>query len=333
MLRRVTRLVAGADPLEDLLTTICQEVAQLLGAPVAAVLRRSPDGSTAVVATGGSRPVLAARLADRRRALPARREAPVVVDGREWGVLVAGWLERAPLPAGSDAVLADVADLVAIAVANVERRLQLVASRARIIASADQARRRIERDLHDGAQQRLVRLALDLRAAEAAVPPELGDLRAQLGRAADDLARAVGDLQEIARGIHPVILSHGGLRPALNGLARRCPVPVHRQTAINGRLPEPVEVALYYVASEALTNAAKHAGAETVWLDLRAGGGEAVLTVRDDGVGGARAGAGSGLVGLRDRLEALGGRLRLESPPGGGTTLIAEVPLRSDATR
>lgn len=213
-----------------------------------------------------------------------------------------------------------------------DRELRLLvkeqaASRARVIAAADEARRRIERDLHDGTQQRLVSLALDLRSATASVPPELADLRAQLAGIADGLGAALTDLQEIARGIHPAILSQGGLAPALRLLARRSPVPVQLHVALDRRLPERAEVALYYVLSEALTNVAKHARASGVRVDLEAGGAGARLKVDDDGVGGATPGLGSGLIGLRDRIEALGGTMHIASPKGSGTTILVELPV------
>jgi signal transduction histidine kinase len=206
-------------------------------------------------------------------------------------------------------------------------RDELSASRARIVAAADQARRRIERDLHDGTQQRLVSLVLDLRAAEANVPPELTELRAQLAHLAGELAAATDDLRELSRGIHPAILSEGGLTPALKTLARRSVVPVELEVDVPARLPEQVEVAAYYVVSEALTNAAKHARASVVKVDILARAGSLRLSVRDDGVGGAAAGGGSGLVGLSDRIQALGGTITVTSPPGQGTELLAVLPL------
>jgi signal transduction histidine kinase len=327
--RRVTTLVARPGPADRLFAAVCQETAGLLDAPVTTLVQYGPGGAATVVADGGPG---AAVLADRSRAgdgvvLPGRLQTPIVVDGREWGVLIAVWAKPERIPPGAERRLARFADLAAIAVANAESRRELVASRARIVAAADDARRRLERDLHDGTQQRLVSAALDLRAAEAAVPGEMVELKAQLARAATSLAGAVTDLQEIARGIHPAVLSHGGLRPALKALARRAPVLVHREIALEGRLPDPVEVALYYVASEALTNVGKHAAASEVWIDLRIEGSSVVLSVRDDGVGGATPAGGSGLVGLRDRMEAFGGWFRIESPPGGGTTLTAGIPL------
>ncbi|HEY4409371.1 MAG TPA: ATP-binding protein [Acidimicrobiia bacterium] len=216
-------------------------------------------------------------------------------------------------------------------VAGSDRELRLLveeqsASRARIIAAGDDARRRIERDIH-GTQQRLVSLALDLRGATASVPTELVDLRAQMADVTDGLGAALTDLQEIARGIHPAILSQGGLEPALRLLARRSPVPVQLHVSLDRRLPEGVEVALYHVLSEALTNVAKHARASGVRVDLEAGGAGARLKVDDDGVGGATPGLGSGLIGLRDRIEALGGTIDIASPKELGTTVVVELPV------
>jgi signal transduction histidine kinase len=209
-----------------------------------------------------------------------------------------------------------------------QSRGELAASRARIVAAGDQARRRIERDLHDGTQQRLVSLVLDLRTAEAAVPPEPPELQAQLGRVADGLTGALEELRELSRGIHPAILSEGGLGPALKALARRSAVPVELEVDVQARLPEPVEVAAYYVVSEALANAAKHAQASVALVEARARDGLLHLSVRDDGVGGAEPRGGSGLVGLADRVEALGGTIQVHSPAGRGTRLQIDLPVR-----
>jgi len=209
-----------------------------------------------------------------------------------------------------------------------QSREELAASRARIVAAGDQARRRIERDLHDGTQQRLVSLVLDLRAAEAAVPPERPELRAQVGRVADGLTGALEELRELSRGIHPAILSEGGLGPALKALARRSAVPVELDVDVQARLPEPVEVAAYYVVSEALANAAKHAHASVAQVEAQAHDDLLHLSVRDDGVGGAVPGGGSGLVGLADRVEALGGTIKVHSPAGHGTRLQIDLPIR-----
>jgi signal transduction histidine kinase len=222
-----------------------------------------------------------------------------------------------------------IAGQLAVSLDNAQLYAELSQSRARIVATADQTRRRIERDLHDGAQQRLVSLALQLRTAQAAAPPEAAELARQVGDVAAGLADALEELREIARGIHPAILAHGGLRPALKTLARRSPVPVDLQVHTVQRLPEPVEVSAYYVVTEALTNAAKHARASAVTVTVEADAADAVLrvAVRDDGTGGADFTRGTGLAGLRDRVEALGGRILLHSPRGAGTTLRAELPL------
>jgi signal transduction histidine kinase len=204
---------------------------------------------------------------------------------------------------------------------------ELIASRSRIVAAADDARRKLERDLHDGAQQRLVSLGLQLRTAESSVPPELIHLKDSLGQVVSGLAGLLNDLQEISRGIHPAILSNGGLGPALKTLARRCTVPVVVDVAVDRHLPDSVEVAAYYVVAEALTNAAKHADAAEMHVWARADGNQLHLSVRDDGIGGAEFGRGSGLVGLKDRVEALGGRMEVRSPAGSGTSLNVAIPL------
>jgi signal transduction histidine kinase len=220
--------------------------------------------------------------------------------------------------------LAGFTELLATAIANAGAQAEVTASRARIVAAADQARRRIERDLHDGAQQRLVSLALKLRAAQAAVPPELGG---QLDEAVAEATGALEELTEIARGIHPAILAERGLGAALKALARRSPIPVDLQVRAGERLPEPVEVSAYYVVAEALTNAAKHSGASEVSVEVEVAGDVLHVAARDDGAGGAGLARGTGLAGLKDRVEALGGRIFLDSRPGAGTSLKAEFPL------
>jgi signal transduction histidine kinase len=237
-----------------------------------------------------------------------------------------------PLPSDAEERLAGFTELAATAIANAEAQAALTASRARIVAAADATRQRIERNLHDGAQQRLVSLALELRAAQAAVPPGASELVRQLDGVAAGLDGVLEELREIARGLHPAILADGGLRPALKTLARRSAVPVHLDVTVTRRLPEPVEIAAYYAAAEALTNAAKHARATVADIDVAEDDGVLHVRVRDDGRGGADFGHGSGLVGLRDRAEALGGHLRLRSPPGAGTVLEIDLPL-DDAAR
>jgi signal transduction histidine kinase len=222
--------------------------------------------------------------------------------------------------------LAAFAELLGTAIAKAESRAELTASRVRLVTAADETRRRLERDLHDGVQQRLVSLGLELRAVEAAMPP--GDpLRTRLAQTASGLAGALDDLVEISRGIHPAILAAGGLGPALKTLARRSAVPVELDLHTDRRLPDRVEVAVYYIVSEALTNAAKHANASVVQIDVDTDDWMVHLTISDDGKGGADPGRGSGLIGLTDRVEALGGRIEILSPAGRGTSLLARIPL------
>jgi signal transduction histidine kinase len=221
----------------------------------------------------------------------------------------------------------DFTDLVATAIANAETHAELTASRARIVAAADDTRRRIERDLHDGAQQRLVSLGLEMRTAEASVPPELHSVKEQISHLVEGLAGVSEDLQEISRGIHPAILSRGGLGAALKTLARRSAVPVELDVGVDRRLPGPVEVAAYYVVAEALTNAAKHAQASEITVRVEAEGANLHLLIRDDGLGGADTAKGSGLTGLVDRVEALGGQMTISSQPGRGTSLLVKIPL------
>jgi signal transduction histidine kinase len=361
----VATLVGRAVPPAELFDAACGEVAWLLDAPVTRLLRFEPDGTATILAGRGElgRPVVlsvgerwsldegsvvqavvrtgrAARLENiqcalgpaalaRQRGLRSAAAGPIVVQGRLWGVMTAGWMESGRLPAGVEGRLAQFTKLVATAIANADSRVELAASRARVVAAADETRRRIERDLHDGTQQRLVSLALDLRAAEVSVPSELIQLRAHLSRTTEGLADAIDDLQEISRGIHPGILSQGGLGPALKTLARRSSVPVQLEVSVDRRLPERVEVAVYYVVSEALTNVAKHAQASMVRVHLAAEDTVLRLSIADDGLGGAEPGQGSGLIGLRDRIEALGGSIEISSPSGNGTTLRVEIPVAS----
>jgi len=254
--------------------------------------------------------------------------SPIVVEGRLWGVIIASSATAAPRQDDTEKRLLAFTELVAMAVANTESRAQLAASRARIVAAADETRRRIERDLHDGTQQRLISLTLELRAAQARVPPEQKNLVEQWSRTAQGLTDVMEELREISRGLHPAILERGGLGPALRALARRAGVPVELEVRVRGRLPERVEVAAYYVVSEALANAVKHARASVVEVDVDVTDEILRLLVRDDGVGGADTSRGSGLIGLSDRVEAVGGRIDITSPAGGGTTLLVTIPLR-----
>jgi signal transduction histidine kinase len=258
---------------------------------------------------------------------------PIGVEGRPWGVMAVASSRAEPLPPVTETRLAGFTELVGTAIANAEAQAALAGSRARIVAAADTARRRIERDLHDGAQQRLVSLALQVRAAQAAAPPEVGALAARLDPVVDELTGVLNELREIARGLHPVALAEGGLRLALKALARRSAVPVRLDARVDGRLPEPVELAAYYAVSEALTNTARHARATAVDVEVAAADGVLRVRVRDDGRGGADPIRGSGLVGLTDRIEALGGRLSVDSRPGAGTTVQVALPIDEAAER
>jgi signal transduction histidine kinase len=265
--------------------------------------------------------------------------APIVIGDRLWGVATAMTAPRSEpstdaeaipptaLPADAEDRIAKFADLIAIAISNADAREQLTASRARVVAASDEARRRLERNLHDGVQQGLVSLALALREAESMAPADPPDLPAKIGRIVDGLTAVLEELREISRGLHPAILSEGGLAYALRSLARRSAVPTTLNMDVPDRLPERVEVPAYYVVSEALTNAAKHAQASVVDIDVAATNGIARIVVRDDGIGGAQIGRGSGLIGLVDRVEAAGGEFRIISPPGEGTSLLATFSL------
>lgn len=248
---------------------------------------------------------------------------PVVVEGRVWGEMGAGSTLEEPLPPDAEARLASFTELVATAIANADSHAELMASRARIVAAADETRRRIERDLHDGTQQQLVTLMLDLQLLQAEAPPEL---EGHLSRIAEQVTDVFNQVREISHGIHPAILSEQGLALALKALARRSAVPVELDLRA-GRLPDHVEVAAYYAVSEALANAAKHARASVVHVELDVRGATLRLAIRDDGIGGADPAKGTGLTGLRDRIEAVGGTLDVTSPADGGTTLLIETPV------
>jgi signal transduction histidine kinase len=358
-LRRVAELVAQASP-AAVFEAVTREVGELCGADLARLECYADDGTVTGVAAWSRVParlavgtrfpldgVSIARLvresggpvrvatftgatgaiADEARALGIRSSVgcPVVVNGRLWGVVAAS-SEKDAFPAGTEEQIGHFTELVATAIANAEARTEVAASRARVIAAADATRRRLERDLHDGAQQRLVSLALELRHIEEEIPPELTAVRSDIGRAAQELTDALDELRELSRGIHPAILSEGGLGPALRTLARRAGVPVELDIRTGARFPEPVEVAAYYVVSEAITNTSKHAGASYAEVVVEADGELLRLSVRDDGAGGADPARGSGLTGLRDRVEALGGSLRMTSPAGEGTRLEVALP-------
>jgi PAS domain S-box-containing protein len=253
--------------------------------------------------------------------------APIVVDGGLWGVISAGWNAEQSPPADTEQRMAQFAQLLDTATANADSRAELIASRARLVAASDEARRRFERDLHDGVQQRLVSLALELNLAETIAAREDTELVARLAHVRQGLTGALDDLRELSRGIHPAILSEGGIVPALKALARRSAVPVDLRFAVDERLADHVEVGAYYVVSEALNNAAKHARASKVDVTAHVHDGRLQLTIADDGVGGADPARGSGLTGLADRVAALGGTIAITSLPAKGTSLHVDLPV------
>jgi PAS domain S-box-containing protein len=338
-LRRVATLVARGVPPREVFSEVADQVGKVLSSGSAAVLRYGADGTATVLGsahgpTDETADTVATAAAQEvaRTARPARVGrsvgAPIVVDDRLWGAVVATAAGPEPLPRGTESRLADFTELVATALANADSRDQLTASRARVVAAGDASRRRIERDLHDGVQQRIVSLQLDLRTAQSMLDEQPEELAEQLDHIAKGLDDAFTDLLQVARGIHPAILSKGGLGPALRALARRSAVPVELDLRLPpGRLPEQTEVAVYYVTSESFTNAAKYARASFVQVTARAEDDVLEVTIADDGVGGADLGHGSGLIGLVDRVEAIGGKLRVDSPPGEGTTLTVRLPL------
>ena len=246
--------------------------------------------------------------------------------GSLWGAVVAASVDERALPEGSEQRLCDFADLVAQALANADAHDKLAASRARIVGAGDAERRRLERNLHDGAQQRLVSLALQLRLTQSALERRPDSVLGLLVEAQAELARALDELRELARGIHPAILTDRGLGPALEAILARAPLPVELLDLPERRLPEPVEAAVYYVVAETVTNIAKHANAESATVSVTLARNTVKVVITDDGIGGADPAQGSGLRGLADRIEALDGGLRVESSPGSGTRIEAQIP-------
>jgi signal transduction histidine kinase len=360
-LRRVATLVARGAETGEVFAAVAREASGVMHLPVAAVQRYEDDGeTTTVMAAWSDRPHpfqpgtrwpyhgsglagrvrqsgRAGRVEDfsRRRggfAVRAREvglhsvaAAPIIVDGAVWGLVTIA-STGGPLPDQAEGRLAEFTELLGTAIANTQSRAELSASRARIVAAADETRRRLERDLHDGIQQRLVSLALKARTIETMTPRPADEIQGELSRLADGLGTAMDELREISRGIHPAILSEAGLGPALEALARRSAVPVELDLNLGPRLSEHVEAAGYYIASEAITNVAKHAQASVI--DMRADGcdGALTLSISDDGIGGADPSRGSGIIGLKDRVEALGGTISVLSPPGHGTALHVQLP-------
>jgi signal transduction histidine kinase len=357
----VATLVARGTPSDALFSAVCDEVEAIAGADASAVIRFEADGTVTLMGTHaavrhpvGARLELdpdyiiaevhrtgrAARFDTDDPAAPgmpevARAErvrsalaSPIVVEGDLWGAITTASRER-PLALGMERRLADFTELVATAISNLQARGELAASRARIAAAADDERRRVVRDLHDGAQQRLVQTVMTLKMARHAVDAGGDDVPALLDEAVGNAMQAMAELRELSHGIMPALLTRGGLRAGIAALGSRTPVPVEIDVSVD-RLPAPVEATAYFVVAEALTNAAKHSSAGHAEVLARIEDGVLRVEVRDDGVGGASP-DGTGLVGLADRLAVLDGRLEVDSPPGGGTRLTAAIPLpRSD---
>ena len=363
-LRRVATTVASEAAQERVFAVVTEEVGRLLGADTANMLRFEPAGGGVVLGAWSLRGVpavpvgthmaldgptvsalilrsgrperidsyegIAGATAEMLRGFGFRAAvgAPINVAGKLWGAVVVSTVRGGPFPAGAEQRIADFSELVSLALANAQARQELAASRARIVEAGDEARRRIERNLHDGAQQRLVGISLTLRLCERAFADADPEAKKLLTSAEEELAAALAELRELARGIHPAVLTDRGLMPALEALVARANLPVELAATVGERLPGPVEAAVYYIVAEALTNVAKHARASLARVTVSRSEGQAVVVVSDDGVGGADQGTGSGLRGLADRVEALGGTLEVVSPPGVGTTLTARVSCR-----
>ena len=355
-LRRLALLIAEGQPPEKVFAAVTKEVLRHFGdgAGTSRLLRYELDGTVTLLANEGttgphvvvggrweSRPDDGILETIRRTGRPARVDdyrtlpggdpfaqeglvsavgMPIHVNGRLWGLIAVG-TGHGQLPPDLETRMTEFTDLVATAVADAQSRAELTNSRARIVAASDETRRRIERDLHDGIQQSLIALALRLRNVPGC-PAEASDV-------ATSLLSVIDELRELSRGIHPAVLSDAGLRPALRALARRSPVPMEVDVRIDGRLPMPVEVGAYYVVSEMLTNAVKHADASSIDVEAEAKNGMLTVRVHDDGNGGAAPERGTGLLGLKDRIEALGGTFDVHSPLGAGTTVICRIPTRS----
>jgi signal transduction histidine kinase len=368
-LRRVATLVAADPEPRRLFDTVCEEVGSVLGVESANVLRYEDDGTQTVVgawAASGAPwfpgdenvPIDGETVSGkmRRSGTPQRvddyarvrgqlvkrlREvgirsavgAPVKVAGRIWGGIVASSGRTHAFPEGAENRLADFAELLTAALANVDAREQLAASRARIVEAGYEERRRLGRDLHDGAQQELVSAVLNLKLAQRRWGEDPDEARGLMEAALVQMEAGIRDLRELAAGIHPSALTDRGLGAALETLASRSLVQVELGEVPSERLPAPVETTAYFVVAEALTNTAKHARASHVRVEIRVVDGTATLEVRDDGVGGADASAGTGLGGLTDRVSALGGTLEIESAPGTGTTVRARIPVRGAGGR
>jgi PAS domain S-box-containing protein len=357
-LRRVATLVARESSPDVVFAAVAEEVGRRLGVESTGMFRYEDDETFTLVASWGELPAqvpigtrfplggdnISSRVF--RTAAPARIDdyaiatgvagtrgraegvrsaagAPIIVDGRLWGAMLAAAIE--PLPEDTESRMVEFTELVATAIANIDARSELTASRARIVAAADEERRRVVRDLHDGAQQCLVNTVITLKLAQQALERDAADAPSLVSEALDNAQRATHELRELAHGILPTSLTTGGLRAGVGVLASRMPVPVEVEISA-GRLPATIEATAYFVVAEALTNVAKHARAASAAVAARVQDGTLHVEVRDDGVGGARP-EGSGLQGLRDRLAALDGQLQVECPAEGGTLVAAAIPI------
>jgi signal transduction histidine kinase len=360
-LRRVATMVAREPSAEEIFVTVAEEVGLLLGAEAAVIHRFDSDGRAIVVGswgelgdafqvgsrskldgdsvtalvyrterparTDGYKNATGSIAADARKLrLRSAVGTPIVVNGRLWGAIGAATSRPKPLPADAESRIAKFTELVATAISNVHARSDLAASRARVVAASDKTRRQIERDLHDGAQQRLVHTVINLKLLLDAIRTEPETVPELAAEALDQAEQATVELRELVHGILPPILTRGGLSAAVETLCTRTPVPVELDVDV-GRLPDTVEATAYFLVAEALTNVAKHSRASHAAVKARVENRTLQVEVRDDGVGGARA-DGTGLVGLSDRLAVLDATLRLESPAGGGTRVAASIPVR-----
>jgi signal transduction histidine kinase len=348
-LRRIATLVAGGKPQAEVIDAVTADVGNLFGATTVMLVRwEGVLDEVVVVAAWNTRDappvepgslyhpghesatiqVLETGFASRSEAEDCSLiAAPVIVKAALLGTLTASRSIDDPFPPGAEIRLRSFADLAAQSIANERAQAELRASRARIVRTADETRERLERNLHDGAQQRLVSVSVVLRLAAAKLPTAPDDARALIVGASEELTLALEELRDLARGLHPAVLTKHGLEPALEALASRAPLPVRVSNEINGRLPAPIEAAVYYVVSESLTNVAKYAQASSVNVRATSIDGLVRIEVVDDGIGGAEVGNGSGLRGLADRIEAVGGRFGIDSAPGQGTRVWAEVNL------
>jgi signal transduction histidine kinase len=358
-LRRVATMVARERPAEEVFAKVAEEVALLLGVEVATVRHFEPDGWGTIVGRSGElgdayrvgsrikqegesvtslvyRTGRSARFDDYRaaRSIPAAARklglraavaSPIVVNGRLWGAIAAGTSRAEPMPADAESRIAQFIELVATAISNVQARSDLAASRARLVTEADEARRRVVRDLHDGAQQRLVHTIVTLGLAQRAVRDGDGEAESLIDEALEHAQRSNAELRELAHGILPAVLTHGGLRAGIDAVVARLDLPVRVDVPAE-RFPAEIEASAYFIVAEALTNVVKHARAGRAEVRVSVEDGMLCVEVRDDGVGGADHG-GHGLVGMGDRVTALGGRLTIDSPASGGTLVAATLPV------